>query len=179
VDHSRKSQGKEGSRGGRASETGGRGGSTSEGGWAGSPDGREHGAPLDAEGGDEVGGKRGWTEEVQLLHRNVQRFRGGLVFKAHRIFVSLNSRLESNKEEKTKYERGRERGRERWIERGRGIDLAPPSQERCKVFAGVQAVGSLSLSIISNPTYRGTSLIRNRLPLGPYSRQMPRALRWP
>jgi len=36
---------------------------------------------------------------VQLLHRNVQRFRGGLVFKAHRLCVSLNSRLESNKEE--------------------------------------------------------------------------------
>ena len=34
----------------------------------------------------------------QLLRRNVQRFRGGLVFKAHRL-VSLNSRLESNKEE--------------------------------------------------------------------------------
>jgi len=32
--------------------------------------------------------------------QNVQRFRGGLVFKAHRFFVSLNSRLESNKEEK-------------------------------------------------------------------------------
>jgi len=29
----------------------------------------------------------------------VQRFRGGLVFKAHRLCVSLNSRLESNKEE--------------------------------------------------------------------------------
>jgi len=36
----------------------------------------------------------------QLLHRNVQRFRGGLVFKAHRLCVSLNSRLESNKEGK-------------------------------------------------------------------------------
>jgi len=33
-----------------------------------------------------------------LLHRNVQRFRGGLVFKAHRLCVSLNSRLASNKE---------------------------------------------------------------------------------
>jgi len=29
----------------------------------------------------------------------VQRFRGGLVFKAHKFCVSLNSRLESNKEE--------------------------------------------------------------------------------
>ena len=36
---------------------------------------------------------------MRLLHRNVQRFRGGLVFKAHRLCVSLNSRLESNKEE--------------------------------------------------------------------------------
>ena len=30
---------------------------------------------------------------------NVQRFRGGLVCKAHRLCVALNSRLESNKEE--------------------------------------------------------------------------------
>ena len=29
----------------------------------------------------------------------MQRFRGGLVFKAHRLCVSLNSRLESNTEE--------------------------------------------------------------------------------
>ena len=29
----------------------------------------------------------------------MQRFRGGLVFKAHRLCVSLTSRLESNKEE--------------------------------------------------------------------------------
>ena len=32
----------------------------------------------------------------------MERFRGGLVFKAHRLCVSLNSRLESNKEEKKK-----------------------------------------------------------------------------
>jgi len=35
----------------------------------------------------------------QEVHRNDQRFRVGLVFKAHRLCVSLNSRLESNKEE--------------------------------------------------------------------------------
>ena len=34
--------------------------------------------------------------------RHVQRFRGGLVFKAHRRCVSLNSRLESNNEEEEK-----------------------------------------------------------------------------
>ena len=33
-----------------------------------------------------------------VLHRNVQRFRGGLVFKAHTLCVSPNSRLEGNKE---------------------------------------------------------------------------------
>ena len=39
-------------------------------------------------------------EEVRpLLRRNVKRFREGLVFEAHRLFVSLNCRLESNKEE--------------------------------------------------------------------------------
>ena len=34
---------------------------------------------------------------------NVQRFRGGLVFEAHRFFVLLNSTLESDKEEKRKH----------------------------------------------------------------------------
>jgi len=36
----------------------------------------------------------------------MQRFRGGLVFKAHRLCVSLNSRLESNKEEEEDLEAG-------------------------------------------------------------------------
>ena len=31
---------------------------------------------------------------------------------------------------------------------------------------------------MSGGVYRGTSLIRNRPPLGPYSRTMPRALWW-
>ena len=30
----------------------------------------------------------------------------------------------------------------------------------------------------ANAVYRGTSLIRNSAPLGPYSRNMPRALWW-
>ena len=38
------------------------------------------------------------SSQEHLLHRNVQRFRGGLVFKAHRLCVSLNSSLESHKE---------------------------------------------------------------------------------
>ena len=39
------------------------------------------------------------AEREELLHRNVKRFRGGLVSEAHRLCGSLNSRLESNKEE--------------------------------------------------------------------------------
>ena len=35
----------------------------------------------------------------RLLNRNAQRLRGGLVFKAHRLCVSLNSSRESNIEE--------------------------------------------------------------------------------
>ena len=33
-------------------------------------------------------------------YRNVQRFPGGLVFKAHRLRVSLTFRLESNEDER-------------------------------------------------------------------------------
>ena len=47
----------------------------------------------------------------------VQRFRGGLVFKAHTLCVSLNSRLQSNKEEEegcqTRPQRARMRGETR------------------------------------------------------------------
>ena len=41
---------------------------------------------------------QGLRVSVITVHRNVQRLRGGLVFQAHRLCVSLNSRLESNKE---------------------------------------------------------------------------------
>ena len=46
-------------------------------------------------------GRIGWADggSVQLLQTNAQRFRGGFVFKAHRLCVSLISRFESNKEE--------------------------------------------------------------------------------
>ena len=46
--------------------------------------------------GTAVGPRAASHTHDQLLNRNVQRFRGGLVFKA---FVSLKSRLESNKDE--------------------------------------------------------------------------------
>ena len=41
----------------------------------------------------------------QLLYRNVQRFRGGLVLEAHTLCVSLDSRLASTKGEKGKKKR--------------------------------------------------------------------------
>ena len=43
-------------------------------------------------------------ERLTEFHRNVQRFRGGLVYQAHRLCVSLNARLERNEEEKNKTE---------------------------------------------------------------------------
>ena len=43
---------------------------------------------------------------MQLLDGNVQRFRGRLVFKAHRLCASLNSRLGSNTEEAKRPDRG-------------------------------------------------------------------------
>ena len=36
----------------------------------------------------------------------------------------------------------------------------------------------LGRGVFLSARYRGTSLIRNRLPLGPYSKPMSRALRW-
>ena len=44
---------------------------------------------------ERLGGVGFW--QAALVGRNVQRFRGGLAFKAHRLCVSLNSRLENNK----------------------------------------------------------------------------------
>ena len=41
---------------------------------------------------------------LMFEHDVAQRFRGGLVVKAHRLCVSLNSRLESNEETKEKKE---------------------------------------------------------------------------
>jgi len=42
------------------------------------------------------------TGRFQLIHRNVQRFRGGLAFKAHGLCLSLNTRLDRTKEEEAK-----------------------------------------------------------------------------
>ena len=41
---------------------------------------------------------------VQLLHRNVKRFRGGLVFKAHRLLYHSTLGLRVIKKKKKKYE---------------------------------------------------------------------------
>ena len=50
------------------------------------------------------------------------------------------------------------------------VPLYPVSGERV-IFVLEQIVGALE-------AYRGTSLVRNRLPLGPYSRPIPRGLGW-
>ena len=46
---------------------------------------------------------RSWVVP-ERLPRNVKRFRGGLVFKAHRLCVSPNSRLESIEERREQLE---------------------------------------------------------------------------
>jgi len=81
-----------------------------------------------------------WCYRVRAK-RDEQRFRGGLVFKAHRLCVSLNSRLESKKEEEKK---------RRQLERFPRLE--PESQ-------GL----NLALTVLYVP-YRGTSLIRTPPP---------------
>ena len=44
-------------------------------------------------------GERAFSGRLRPFVENVRRFRGGLVFKAHRLCVSLNSRLQGNQEE--------------------------------------------------------------------------------
>ena len=56
-----------------------------------------------------------------LEYRNVQRFRGGLVVKAHKLCLSLNSRLESKKEEEE------EGGSGSILESKGGAPLQPPT----------------------------------------------------
>ena len=46
-----------------------------------------------------IGVKYRFLDEEGAMYSGVPWFRGGLVFEAHRFFVSLNSRLESDKEE--------------------------------------------------------------------------------
>ena len=90
----------------------------------------------------------------------MQRFRGGLALKAHRLCISLNSRLESNEEEEEE-----EEGRPR----------------RIKVQGAALSVEDLNKDLKQGSGfmgYRGTSLKRNNLPLGPNSRPMSRALWW-
>ena len=70
----------------------------------------------------------------------MQRFRGGLVFKAHRVCVSLNSRLESNKEEE---KRGGVRGAEFtfWGVSAEGLGLGFPAIETDGSRAFVDTLG--------------------------------------
>ena len=59
-------------------------------------------------------GRRRWIQGAhQLLYINVQWFRDGLAFKAHRLYVSLISRLESKAEKERERERETERERKK------------------------------------------------------------------
>ena len=59
----------------------------------------------------------------------------------------------------------------------------PPDLRGVRIpSAGEKLIGRFYTPALRNPevpaSYRGTSLIRNSAPLGPYSRNMPRALWW-
>ena len=102
-----------------------------------------------------------------MLHRNLQRFRGGLVFKT---FVSLNSRLASDKEDEGCAQSAFESDGLRYTlcrmhMRHRHLDSKHASDP---VLAGVGGVchrrdGRYTLFRVymSHGQYRGTSLIRN------------------
>ena len=91
---------------------------------------------------------------VQLLHRNVQRFRGGLVFKAHRLCVSLNDRLESNKEE------------EGWG----GADAGSiPASSLCPRGTGYLRATVLLCKVTSKASLRRTGVRSTCGPICPYS----------
>jgi len=67
------------------------------------------GQRVDSEGRVGTNGReRNRGQREQLLHRSVQRFRGGLVLQAHRLCASLTSRFESDKEERTRRIESRE-----------------------------------------------------------------------
>ena len=58
-------------------------------------------------------------------NQNVQRFRGRLVLKAHRLRVSLNSRLDSNEEEEEKDNQNSIRSRKAETSRAGSSPVAP------------------------------------------------------
>ena len=105
--------------------------------------------------------------QEQLLYRNVQRFRGGLVFKAHRLLYRsiLGLRVIKKKTKKNT--------RPVFI---RPVPVAPPSfsQRRERPCSGLGWL--ICCKFARQRPYRATSLTRNTPPIGPYSSPMPRVL---
>ena len=119
--------------------------------------------------------------------QNVQRFQGGLVFKAHRLCVSLNSRLESNKEEEEqgcqgawKSKRGFSPDFERDRERHNRLRALRATRPHTVGYIGGcdQEQGGIEC-----PAHRsrgrnlqGNLAYKKPPPPGPYRRPMPRVL---
>ena len=142
-------------------------------------------------------------EEEQLLRTHVKRFRGGLVFKAHRLLYhsTLGLRVIKMKKDYRPTPLVHLRGRLlHYLSSSSSLtsNLLKSYQllttHRSPSMGGVAAGGEPPLSRVAHSlnhcfrgwgrtplsgwSYRGTSLIRNRRPPGPYSRTVPRALRW-
>ena len=100
----------------------------------------------------------------------MERFRGGLAFKAHRLLnrSSLGSRVIKKKN--------------RFRVSGFGLLCRGSGYRGTSLMRNVLYQGSAQVDMVAwaaqSPSYRGTSLIRNVLLLGPYGRPMPRARRW-
>ena len=120
--------------------------------------------------------------QEQLLHINVQWFRGGLVCKAHRPVCHSTLGLRVMKKKKrsscppsctTSALSSRP-----YTERLNSQPYYRCQMRRLQTFArahwGVGGEGFQTL----NAQYRGTSLIRNTPLLGPYSRTIPRVVWW-
>ena len=135
--------------------------------------------------------------QEQVLSINVERFRGGLVFKAHRLLYhsTPGSRVKKKKRKapgtwpctckaSVALQKGLVLYKKRLVLYKNGIS------HRCftktalyinllfKKGPASPLPPSRGRVPATNPDYRGTSLLRNSAPLGPYSRHMPRALRW-
>ena len=97
------------------------------------------------------------------IRRAVKRFRGGLVFKAHRLVDHSTLGLRAIKKKKKIHSPGQ------------GLHTGTITN-RCSLMPVIDSGLVGSTVLYRDDHYRGSSLIRNRHPVGPYSRTMPRLL---
>jgi len=134
---------------------------------------------------------------------NVQRFRGGLVVKAHRLLyhstlglrvmkqrkgmpnvesVNIQFRCRAERKHFSSFNLGMQ-PRVGWPEHKKSLrssytGLYPRFEDFPQHPCRDCGPGLVNLARVPRERYRGTSPIRKRPPLGPYSRPVPRGLGW-